>query len=281
LFDFVLVLRITLVPVLILAASIAADRWGQGVGGWLVSLPLTSGPIVFLLALSQGEAFASGASVGVIIGLVAVSVFAITYCVAALRSSNRKWYFSMPQGWIAFLIVGLALGLFTFSILSSFVLEVVLLIVILIILSSSLRRYDLREQNQFTNSNRSRTGRLDLLIRIVAATVLVYGITQTAPALGSHLSGVLATFPAYISVLSASVHRSKGAVPAARLVRGALYGLFTPAVFFLIIGLYLVPLGIGYSFGLAIVVSLVVHGLSLLLVKGWSPIKRQSANHKL
>ncbi|MCL5067443.1 MAG: hypothetical protein M1368_03710, partial [Thaumarchaeota archaeon] len=33
-----------------------------------------------------------------------------------------------------------------------------------------------------------RTRRKDILIRIAAATSLVFGITQTAPALGSHLN---------------------------------------------------------------------------------------------
>ncbi|MCL5067444.1 MAG: hypothetical protein M1368_03715 [Thaumarchaeota archaeon] len=264
--DFIFILRIVLVPILIVAASTASDRWGPGISGWLVAFPLTSGPVVFLLALSQSSAFASSAAVGVVLGLVAVSVFALTYCLAALRRANHNWYVAMPLGWIVFFVLGYALQRLSLSILLSFLLVVVILIVVIRILSVTLKRFSSSEQNQFSSPS-IRTRRKDILIRIAAATSLVFGITQTAPALGSHLSGVLATFPTYVSVLAASVHQSRGAVPAARLVRGALYGLFTPSVFFLIIGLTLLPLGTGYSFGLAILVSLIVHGLSLRLVR--------------
>ena len=39
-----LALKLTLTPILILTASLASRRWGQAIGGWLVSLPLTTGP---------------------------------------------------------------------------------------------------------------------------------------------------------------------------------------------------------------------------------------------
>ncbi|MDG6999463.1 MAG: hypothetical protein JRN15_10150 [Nitrososphaerota archaeon] len=264
-FDFILVLRIALVPILILVASITSDKWGPGVSGWFVSLPLTSGPVVFLLALSQSSSFASSAAVGVLLGLAAVSLFALTYCLASLRRANREWYVSMPLGWIVFFILGFVLQLFSLSTLLSFFLVIFMLIVIVRVISVILKRRSSSESQ--LHSQTIRTSKMEILIRILAATVLVFGITQTAPSLGSQLSGVLATFPTYISVLAASVHQSRGAIPAIRLVRGAMYGLFTPSVFFLIIGLTLLPLGTGYSFGLAILVSLVVHGLSLRLVR--------------
>jgi len=42
-----LALKLTITPFLILAASLASRRWGEAVGGWLVGLPLTSGPVAF------------------------------------------------------------------------------------------------------------------------------------------------------------------------------------------------------------------------------------------
>jgi len=49
----------------------AARRWGQAVGGWLVGLPLTSGPIAFFLALDQGKGFAADAAAGSLAGTAA------------------------------------------------------------------------------------------------------------------------------------------------------------------------------------------------------------------
>ena len=59
----------------------------------------------------------------------------------------------------------------------------------------------------------------------------------------------------------------QGAEPAARLVRGATLGLFTPAVFFLIVSVTIVWLGVGPSFGLAIAVTPLVHALAYRLIK--------------
>ncbi len=56
-----LVLKLVLTPVLIGGASLGARRWGPTVGGWIVSLPLTSGPVVLFLALDRGPAFAVAA----------------------------------------------------------------------------------------------------------------------------------------------------------------------------------------------------------------------------
>lgn len=46
-----LALKLVLAPALIGAASLAGRRWGPAVSGWLVGLPLTSGPIAFFLRL--------------------------------------------------------------------------------------------------------------------------------------------------------------------------------------------------------------------------------------
>src|SRR5664280_3746925 len=48
--------RLVLTPLSIGGASIAARRWGPVFGGWLISLPLTSGPVSLFLVLDRGSA---------------------------------------------------------------------------------------------------------------------------------------------------------------------------------------------------------------------------------
>lgn len=60
----ILLLKLTITPSLIYLASLASKRWGHAVGGWIVALPLTAGPVVFFLALENGHAFAASAAVG-------------------------------------------------------------------------------------------------------------------------------------------------------------------------------------------------------------------------
>src|SRR5712692_6527915 len=56
-----LTLKLVVTPALIGAASLAGRRWGQGVSGWIVGLPLTSGPVAFFLVVDHGAAFAVAA----------------------------------------------------------------------------------------------------------------------------------------------------------------------------------------------------------------------------
>jgi hypothetical protein len=46
-----LALKFVLTPFLIGGASLAARRWGPATAGWLVGLPLTSGPVAAALAV--------------------------------------------------------------------------------------------------------------------------------------------------------------------------------------------------------------------------------------
>ena len=66
-----LALKLVLTPALIGVATLVGRRWGQAVGGWLVGLPLTSGPVVLFLALERGTGFAAKATQGSLRGLVA------------------------------------------------------------------------------------------------------------------------------------------------------------------------------------------------------------------
>jgi hypothetical protein len=40
-----LTVKLIAAPLVILLATLAARRWGDAIGGWLVGLPLTSGPL--------------------------------------------------------------------------------------------------------------------------------------------------------------------------------------------------------------------------------------------
>lgn len=57
-------LNVAVTPALIIAAALAGRRWGEEVGGWFVALPLTSGQVLFMVALERGSHFAVGAAGG-------------------------------------------------------------------------------------------------------------------------------------------------------------------------------------------------------------------------
>lgn len=94
-----LFLKLTLAPLLVAGATLAAQRWGPSVGGLLLGLPLTTGPIFLLLAIDQGPHFAAAATVGILFGLVGLAAFAVAYAAA---SSRAGWVASLAAATIAF-----------------------------------------------------------------------------------------------------------------------------------------------------------------------------------
>src|SRR5438067_6263834 len=74
-----LLLKVVLTPALIATATLVGRRWGETMSGWLVGLPLTSGPVVFFLALDHGTQFAASAAVGVILGTASQAAVALAY----------------------------------------------------------------------------------------------------------------------------------------------------------------------------------------------------------
>src|SRR5258707_2496744 len=97
-----LALKLVLTPALIGTATLAGRRWGQSVGGWLVGLPLTTGPVAFFIALDHGTAFAAAAVVGSLVGAVAEAAFSVAYGWSATRTA---WLPALLAGSAAYAIV--------------------------------------------------------------------------------------------------------------------------------------------------------------------------------
>jgi hypothetical protein len=107
----------------------------------------------------------------------------------------------------------------------------------------------------------------DLPARMVIGTCLVVGLTTIAPLLGPHTSGIIATFPVYVSILTLFTHRQEGVPGALDVLRGLLVGLFGTAAFMLVLALALVQLGIGPAFGLALALTLAIQAVALRSVR--------------
>ena len=65
-------LKLTLVPLLIAAVTLATRRWGPRVGGFLTALPVVTGPTLCFYAIEQGQAFGAHAATGTLLALNAV-----------------------------------------------------------------------------------------------------------------------------------------------------------------------------------------------------------------
>lgn len=224
-------MKILIAPFLILIASLLGRRWGNSVGGWLIALPLTSAPAAYLLAHDQGLEFAQKATVGMLTGTASQVLFALFYFYFAGKFGPA---ISLFAGIVGFAFATLILAWWNLAALPAFGVVLVSLLIGLVLISKS--GYE-------TNKTESKLPAWDLPVRMAAATVVVYLITEFATFLGAHIVGLLSPFPIFAAVLAFFAHINHGANQAKSSLHGLLVGLFTPAIFFFTLSITLVESG--------------------------------------
>ncbi|MCP3723390.1 hypothetical protein M3I53_09615 [Paraburkholderia sp. CNPSo 3272] len=243
-----LLFKLVFTPLLLLAASLAARRWGEAVGGLLVGLPLTSGPVSVFLALEHGPAFAAQATAGSLVATAAQAAFCVVYC----RLAERGWKMALAGAGATFALVALVLqwgalpthGLYLFAILA-------------IALALNL-----------IPNKPARTVRLsppwwDLPSRMALIAGLVVCVTLIAPYVGPEASGLLASFPFMAIILAVFAHRLIGHEAAQQLMRGMTTGLLGFASFFFVLSLTLTHWNLLAAYGTAIICVLTIQAISL------------------
>ena len=251
-----LILKLIMTPLIIATATLVARRWGERIGGLMIGLPLTSGPVSIFFAVEQGRGFAANAAKGSILGLIPVAVFCITY---TCGSKRLPWYFSSAFG-IAFYF--LTVWLVSFAV-PGLGFEVILVPSILWIALLILGKTVSLEQ-QITSPW------WDLPMRMVIATTLLILITTGAGTLGPKWGGLLSPFPIFTFVMATFSHSQGGPGAARQLIRGVLLGLFSYTAFFVVVALLVQLTNLFIVYALATLAALVVNGISLVWMVGKS-----------
>ena len=249
----ILVLKLIMAPVIIGSASLAGRKWGPAVSGWIVGMPLTSGPVIFFIALSHDVTFAANTVLGVISGGLSLAAYALTYSWLAKRFN---WYIALTGSFIVFAIIITILQNITVPLTSMF-----LIVCITIALALWCMPSDAVEAGE------TKLGKWDIPSRILIGTTFILLITGSASFLGPRLTGLLTMIPLYVTILAIFAHRQQGPAAAAHVFRGLLYGMFAYAGFFITLGLLLGKQGIAVSFLSAIVVALAVQATTLWILR--------------
>ena len=241
----VLALKLVLTPAVMVGATLAGRRWGSAVSGWLIGLPLTSGPLVLVLVLEHGRRFAARTATGSLSGAVAEAAF----CVG--------WAFG---GRVPLLIATLAFAAAAAAVHGLPLLALVLLAPAALVLA-------LRLLPPFPPRTEAvATPRWDLPARAVVAVLVVVSLSAAATTIGARLTGLLAVYPAYSAILASFALRLEGRAAAVGLLRGLLVGLFSFAAFYSLLAFLLPRAGTGVAFASAIAAALTVQGISLLRI---------------
>ena len=238
-----LALKLLLVPAFLGLLTLTARWLGPAVAGWLAGLPLVAGPIVLILALEQGAAFAATAATATLAAVVASTAFGLAYAHTAQR-----------RGWALALTAGLAAWLLVAAVLQQ--LGPGLPLALLLALASLLLAP--RVFPRVVPEASHRPGRQELLLRMAAGGALTLAVAQAAAQLGGRWSGLLALFPVLASVLAVFSHRHSGPGFAATLLQGLARGMFSLVAFFAVLAPLLPRRPLAEAFGAAVLACLLV-----------------------
>lgn len=258
-----LALKLILAPALIGAASLAGRRWGPAISGSLVGLPLTSAPVVFILALSQGIPFAAATTLGILAGAISPALFALAYAWVARQ-----------RAWPAALLAGLAIYIPVTAALRAALVAwppspIPLFLLVVVVLAVALRLMPTASApaSDTASTKSAAAPAWDLPARMGVATVFVFLLTSAASTLGPELTGLLSPFPLYASILAIFAHQQQGSGAAITVLRGLLLGMFSFTSFFLTLSLLLQPAGIALTFAAAAIVALALQAGALWLLR--------------
>lgn len=214
----VFALKLLLAPAFVVAATLVARRHGPRLGGVFGGQPVIGGPILLVLAIVHGRAFAADAAAASLLGFVSLAAYVTTYGQLARRVS---WQVALPAATAAFLACTAILTLAHPSRLTALVVALLALGAAFAVLPRPLAGVGLGRS----------PGAWDLPVRAACAAAVVVALTAAAGGLGAHLSGLLTPYPILTSVLVSFTHAQAGAEAALTLLRGLLVGFGAFAVF--------------------------------------------------
>jgi len=232
----VLALKIVLTPAVMVGATLAGRRFGGAVSGWLIGLPLTSGPLVLIIALQHGRHFAARTATGSLSGCVAEAAF----CLGWLAGSRRGRGVALASASAAFAVAAVAVHPLPYAAL------VPLALASLLVALRILPPFAPRTEGSV------RTPRWNLPARALVALAIVLALTAAAPTIGARLTGLLAVYPLYSAVLAVFA-----AAAAIGILRGLLLGLFSFVAFYAVLAPLLAHASTGVAFACAIAAALV------------------------
>jgi hypothetical protein len=257
-----ILVELLVAPELVAISTLVARRWGTRAGGVVSAFPAIVGPVLLILALAHGRAFAARAANGTLLGLVSLAAFALAYGHAA---GGHRWPAAATAGWLAALVTGAAVG----GAGSPFG-----LLIATVALTAACRA--LPGVGRELTMAPPRRG--EIPVRMASAALLVALLSAVAGALGAVAGGMLAALPVLACVLAVFTHRQQGGPQTVGLLRGMLAGMGSFVLFCQVIALAIVPYGIAPAFTAATGAALVVQAIAVYAPTAvHSLLRRQSS----
>lgn len=254
-----LVFRVASAPVLVLVASVAQQRFGQAVGGRFVGLPLTSLPLLALLAAGEGVGFAAAAATAALAGVAAQCVWALAYVLAARRHGPVASAAAATGAFVltCAALLGVHLGLVPATVLAA---------------ASVAGSLAFWPSAPGSHQPQPATGR-ELGGRMVTGSAFTVAVTGASGTLGPQAAGLLGSYPVLTVVMAVATHRRDGVGAASDFLEGVVAGTLSVVAALATVAAAVVPLGPIGAFPLALGAALAAQ----LVPLGW--VRRRRSAH--
>lgn len=249
-----LLFKLTVGPLLITLVTLVSRRFGPAAGGWLVGLPLTSGPISVFLALEQGTAYAATSAVASMVGTGTVSLFCLAYALCAAR-------LSLP----ATLLVSLTTYFASVALLACIPFTVGTGLVAIALLQGLCLWLAGPDDPHAPPAMAAQWW--DIPLRMLVIVGVILAITGLAHCMGPGDVGLLAPFPAFACILAVFLHAQTGYNALHRFLRGVIATTWGVIGYFLVVALCLERMSVLATYVLAVVVALGLNACVIWLQK--------------
>jgi hypothetical protein len=241
-----LALRLFLAPLAVLASTVVQRRFGHAISGLMVGLPLASLPLLWLIALQHGDAFASTMTAALLVGGIAEAAVLWLYAHLTARLSPTV---ALLGALGAFALVAIVVNLLGLSPIAAGVLTALGFAVALWWWPSN------------TQTDPAVPGRSRVTLRVILAALLTFALVTLAGRLGPVWSGLLDALPAMSMMMAFMTHQDHGAGASSGFLRGVTRGSFSYVASMLVLAELLHTGNLLLAFGCALGVALVVQAL--------------------
>lgn len=248
------IIKILTIPILLWLVYEISRRFGPLIGGVVNGLPLISGPITFYVALEQGVDFAQKTALGAYPGQVTFVVFGLCYCYFGQR---WHWVTTVLASVLVYSVVAILIGNVTLSVGLWPLVGALAIFLGLMLLPAPDPNGRVMPVGQ--------KSRPYLQMVCGAASMLI--ITSLADVVGPTYSGVLMFFPVIGGILGLFMLKDRYVNAVINLMKGTFIGMFTGWIFMLTLVVMLPRASLAVSFGLAVLLALMLSVLFVLRTK--------------
>lgn len=246
-FALTLAVRMAVTAAFLIAATVTAERAGPLIGGLVVTLPISAGPIYIFLAIDHDAAFIGASALGSMLSNAVNIAFSLTYCLLAQKRS-----LAVSLGG-AFLVWGLSIWLLgnqlQLGLWATIGINIVAVIIALAV----------QAMLPHIHFPRMRTYWYDYFLRAGMVAVLVGVVVTLSYHIGPAASGNLAVFPIVLSSIAIILHSRAGGRATATVLAHSAVGLGGFGLAMLVLHLAAEPLGSVWALLLTLAVSVGVN----------------------